>query len=293
MSTLLFSFGVIADCQYADRDNTTALGSDDRHIHDNHYRDSLGKLEETIDFFNTQELEFIVHLGDFVDEHITQNAPPVLEVVARAHAPFWHVLGNHDYMKAQCSEQDILQLYGLTVPYYSNVVAGHRFIVLDTNELGVIKHAENTPAYEDGAKYLQQYIDAGVPQAKSWNGGVSDAQLEWLTMQIAEANAKNERVILFSHHPVFPPNGSNALNDEEVLSTIDKSEGVAAYLNGHNHFGAVGVRKDVPYITMPAILQGTTNAYSVARVYDDKLELVSYGRAQDLEVKLQSFKGEK
>ncbi|KKW03406.1 MAG: hypothetical protein UY35_C0006G0001, partial [Candidatus Saccharibacteria bacterium GW2011_GWC2_48_9] len=75
--------------------------------------------------------------------------------------------------------------------------------------------------------------------------------------------------------------------------TIDKSEGIAAYLNGHNHFGAVGVRKDVPYITMPAILQGTTNAYSVARVYDDKIELVSYGRAQDLEVKLQSFKREK
>ncbi len=292
MSKLLLSFGVISDCQYADRDDNTGLASDGRHMHDNRFRQSPAKLAEAIEFFNQQNLEFIVHLGDFVDRDVTRSAPPVLEIAARAHAPFWHVLGNHEYWEAGCDEQEILRLYGLGAPYYAKRAEGHRFLVLDTNELGVVKHAKGTAEYEAGAQYLQQYIDAGAPQAKSWNGGVGDAQLEWLRAQIADAHAAGERVVLFSHHPVFPPNGSNVLNDDEVLRVIDESDGVVAYLNGHNHFGAVGVRHDVPYITMPAILQGTANAYSVANVYEDSLELISYGRAQDVRVKVRS-KGDK
>lgn len=162
--------------------------------------------------------------------------------------------------------------------------------MLDTNELGVIKHVEGTAAHEEGLEYLQKYIDAGAPQAKTWNGGVSDMQLAWLANEISEAKVAGERAVVFSHHPVFPPNGSNVLNDTEVLDVIDGNEGVIAYLNGHNHFGAVGVRNDVPYITMPAILEGATNAYAVANVYDDMFELISYGRAQDVRVKLRNQK---
>lgn len=286
MSKLLFSFGVITDCQYADKDNATMLSSDERHVHECHYRQSLGKLDEAIEFFNTQQLEFVVHLGDFVDGQVATSAPAILAHAEKSHAPLWHVLGNHEYTKLDCDEAEILRLYGLESPYYSRVVAGHRFIVLDTNEMGVIKHAKDTAAYAVGEEYLQKYIDAGVPQAKPWNGGVSDVQLQWLGSEIDEAKASGQRAIVFAHHPVFPPNGANALNDNDVLATLDQHAGVIAFMNGHNHFGAVGVRGDIPYVTMPAVLEGDTNAYAVAHVYDDTIELVSYGRAQDVRLPL-------
>ncbi|WP_052762582.1 metallophosphoesterase family protein [Jiangella alkaliphila] len=52
-----FRFGVIADCQYADFPDTGTR----------YYRSSIGKLAEAVDTFNQADLDFITHLGDFVD----------------------------------------------------------------------------------------------------------------------------------------------------------------------------------------------------------------------------------
>ena len=283
MKKPLFSFGVIADCQYADRDDATAISSDRRHIHDNRYRLSPSKLEEAIEFFNQNELEFVVHLGDFVDSNVKEYAPPLLDIVSRSKAPFWHVLGNHEYHKADCDEIEILATYGLEKSYYANSIKSHKFIVLDTNELGVIKHSDkNTPEWEMGDQYLQTFVDRGALNAYPWNGGVGAEQMRWLQGEIEIAHRAGERVILFAHHPIFPHDGANALNDDEILNTIDESGGVIAYINGHNHFGAVGVRNGVPYVTMPAMLEDEKNAYAICTVYDDTLEFTGYGKAQDL-----------
>ena len=57
-----FSFGLIADVQYADDDNRPGI--------DRHYRASLPKLEEAINEFNRHDLAFVVHLGDLVDHDL-------------------------------------------------------------------------------------------------------------------------------------------------------------------------------------------------------------------------------
>jgi manganese-dependent ADP-ribose/CDP-alcohol diphosphatase len=38
------------------------------------------------------------------------------------------------------------------------------------------------------------------PQMSSWNGGVTQQQLEWLREELAAAAASGERVIVASHH---------------------------------------------------------------------------------------------
>lgn len=278
----LFSFGLVADCQYADRDDATTISSDRRHYHDNRYRSSLGKLKEVVNFFNTQELEFIVHLGDFVDREIEVSAPPILKAAATSKVPFWHVLGNHEYHLAGCEESTILAMYDMRAPYYSRTIGSYRFIVLDTNELGVIKYQEGTPEWEQANHYIQNMRDKGALNAYPWNGGIGLKQQEWLREQLEDARQLEQKVILFAHHPVFPYEGANALNDHEILQIIDQAPGIVAYINGHNHFGSVGMRKGIPYVTMPAIVEAESNAYSVVSVYEDSLQFVSYGRAQDL-----------
>lgn len=283
MSKLLFSFGVVADCQYADRDDATAISSDRRHIHDNRYRLSPDKMKEAIEFFNQNQLEFVVHLGDFVDSNIREYAPPLLDIVSESRAPFWHVLGNHEYHKANCTEKEILTIYGLEKSYYAQSVKSHKFIVLDTNELGVIKHSDkDSREWQEGNQYLQTFVNKGALNAYPWNGGVGAEQMSWLKKEIEMAHQAGERVILFAHHPVYPHDGANALNDDEILGIIDESSGIVAYINGHNHFGAVGVRSEVPYVTIPAMLEDEKNAYAICNVYDDTLEFIGYGKAQDL-----------
>jgi hypothetical protein len=106
--------------------------------------------------------------------------------------------------------------------------------------------------------------------------------MRWLKKEIETAYQAGERVIVFAHHPIYPHDGANALNDDEILGAIDESSGIIAYINGHNHFGAVGVRGGVPYVTIPAMLEDQKNAYAICNVYDDALEFIGYGKAQDL-----------
>lgn len=53
----LIVFGLIADTQYADCESGKTR----------FYRNSLGKLHESIDYFNNQKVQFTVNLGDIID----------------------------------------------------------------------------------------------------------------------------------------------------------------------------------------------------------------------------------
>lgn len=53
----LIVFGLIVDTQYADCESGKTR----------FYRNSLGKLHESIDYFNNQKVQFTVNLGDIID----------------------------------------------------------------------------------------------------------------------------------------------------------------------------------------------------------------------------------
>ncbi len=137
-----FSFGIIADSQYADIPDFHGMGSDRR------FSASLGKLKEAINFFNTKQLAFVVNLGDLIDQDI-QNFDAVLPICALSRAPLKHIVGNHDFSgKDYAYKEDrdkVMQKLGLKSFYYSFVNNGLRFVVLDTNEVGVIEWPKNSP----------------------------------------------------------------------------------------------------------------------------------------------------
>ena len=84
-------FGVIADCQYADVD-TVAIAPQRK------FRKSREKLKEAVDFFNNQEVEFVVHLGDFID-HDTNGFEVLNAITSELNKPIFHIFGNHDFYK--------------------------------------------------------------------------------------------------------------------------------------------------------------------------------------------------
>ena len=50
-------FGIIADVQYADKDDAGSRN----------YRGSIDKLAAAVDTFNAQGVDFVINLGDFID----------------------------------------------------------------------------------------------------------------------------------------------------------------------------------------------------------------------------------
>src|SRR6476469_3407565 len=82
-----FSFAVLADVQYADKD--TAGGRS--------YRRSLARLEEVAAGINTERPAFVVNLGDLIDAAPVDNLTRGLDALRLIQAPIHHVLGNHDF----------------------------------------------------------------------------------------------------------------------------------------------------------------------------------------------------
>lgn len=274
------SFGIIADCQYADADNFEGVARDSGERFFNNYRQSPAKLAEAVATFNKHDLEFIVHLGDFVDRDL-DDADHLHKIMGSASAPLWHVIGNHEFWN-QDPLPRVLEKYNLQSSYYSRVRQGTRFIVLDTCDLGPLEHKEGSIGWKMGHLLIDEMRRAGAVNAYLWNGGLGERQMEWLDSELTNAENHDEKAILFAHHPVFPPGVLTALNDTEIMETIDAHDNVTAFINGHNHAGAFGVREGIPYVTMPGMLSGPTNAYGVASVYKDRLEIKGYGRAMDM-----------
>ena len=121
--------------------------------------------------------------------------------------------------------------------------------------------------------------------AKPWNGAIGAAQLAWFERECVAARAAGQKVIVLAHHPVFPDNDHNAWNAAEVLQVIDRHPHLVAWINGHNHAGAYGVRSGVHYLTMKGMVEtAATNAFATAQILADRLVLTGHGREPSREL---------
>ncbi len=271
------SFGIMADCQYADKDDFRGRIAGSDITFRNCYRKSPEKLRQAIEEFNQRELDFIFHLGDFSDEKLS-DADELNAITAMSKVAVKHALGNHEFWIPGTNPDDVIEKYGMPDKYYSFVANNNRFVVLDTNELGPLEHPVGSIERKIGYETVESYRRAGRIQAYEWNGGLSDRQMDWLDDELTDAQRHDQKAFLFSHHPVFPPHVLNALNDKEIMELIDSYDNVKAYINGHQHGGNFGRRNGVPYVTIEGMLSEETNAFAVANVYDDKLTIEGHGR---------------
>ncbi|HUX97190.1 MAG TPA: metallophosphoesterase [Bacteroidales bacterium] len=263
----LFSFGIIADVQYADKEPAGTR----------YYRSSITKLREAISAFKQDSVDFVITLGDLIDQDI-RSYNPLLNIMDSSGLKFYHVSGNHDYSVDPAYIEKLPEVYIQKPGYFAITHKNFRFIFINGNEISTYSN-KNKSNIKEAETLLDSIKKRGEQNAVEWNGAVSKKQLIWLDKQINKASLKNSKVILICHFPVFPENIHNLLNYKDVLSVMEKYNNCLAWFNGHNHAGNYGKINKTHFVTFKGMVE-TENQNSFARVdvYSNKIWIIGSGR---------------
>lgn len=267
-ATPLFSFGIITDAQYAD------LPSNGTRF----YRETPAKLQAAVEELNRHDLEFVMHLGDFIDRDM-DSMDRLLPLLHASEAPVHHVLGNHDFLVDESLMESIPGLLGMRHRYYDFATKNWRFVVLDGNGYGAETWPENHPNRLRAEEMLKTLKSKEAENAYPWNGAIDDDQLKWLDVTLSAADRNNEFVLICCHFPVLPPGELNLLNHEAVLETIEKHSCVKGWLNGHEHAGGYTAHNGIHFLTFKGMVEtADTNAFATVDVYPAFLRINGFGR---------------
>tara|TARA_R110002049_G_scaffold69206_1_gene179244 strand:+ start:10375 stop:11268 length:894 start_codon:yes stop_codon:yes gene_type:complete len=273
---LAFKIGIIADCQYCDCDASNTR----------FYKKSIAKLETSVDTLNTKQLEYTIHLGDFIDRDY-KSFDSVLPIWNRLTSKKHHVLGNHDFSVADSLKKTVPKRMNLQSRYYSFLKNNWRFIVLDGNDLsfyGAIsdKKRQQTDSLFNFLK------DKKLPNLQTWNGGISLAQLKWVKKELEMAVVEKENVGFYCHFPAVKDGEvHNLWNYKQLLALIDNYEHVKFYFNGHNHNGDYVLKNGVHHLTFKGMLDtDNTSAFSTATFTKDSIFITGYGREKSRRLKI-------
>lgn len=257
-------FGVIADCQYADKpDGPVRL-----------YRMSVDKLHEAVATLNEEDLRFTFHLGDMIDE-FSESFEVILPIWDNLRMSKVQVLGNHDF---HLPREQLLATMGMPASYHQFRRNGWRFIVVDTNDVSTYGNPVGSEKYELAQQMRSDLVAAGRPNGQTWNGGVGAEQLAWIEQTLRTAQHNGERVVLTAHHPIFPLNAHNAYNDDQLVDLVTSYDNVVGWFNGHNHAGNYGFAGGKHFLTFKGMVDTTTTSYATVEAYEDHLAIDGFGR---------------
>lgn len=263
----LFRFGIVSDPQYA------AVAPRRTRF----YGNSLWKLTDAVDYFNTQDVAFVTTLGDIIDRHWT-SYDAILPIYDRLKHPHFFVLGNHDYEVGADYLASVHRITGLKRAYYDFPAAGHRFIVLDGNDVSLFANAPGSEKHKLAATRLEALKAKGAANAQTWNGSASEEQYKFLEATFTAAERAGEKVIVLGHYPIFPANEHNMWDSERLLELFTAQKSFQAYFCGHNHAGNYGELKGKHFVNMKGMVEtAATTAYATVSVFADRIEVAGHG----------------
>lgn len=266
----VFSFGVIADVQYADAD---AAGT-------RFYRSSTDKLREALTNLKSDSVSFVINLGDLID-HDYNSYKPVMDMLDSSELTIYHVAGNHDYSVETKYKKRLPVLNASKKGYYSIVYENFRFIFLNGNEISTYSSG-NKASVKNASALLQEMKKKGEINALDWNGGISNDQISWLRSQLDQSKEVKEKVFLICHFPLFPENVHNLLNYKEVLSLLENYHNIIAWMNGHNHAGNYGNLNMIHFVTFRGMVETEQlNSFARVDVYKNKIWITGTGREKN------------
>lgn len=258
-------FGVIADVQYAAAPTTM----------NRHYAKSLDKLAEAAAFFNAQDdLGFVAVLGDSID-HGWENYDAVLAAYERLTAPKVFVLGNHDFAVDPARIAGVPARFGLDRAYYDLTMGGYRLIVVDGTEVSTFATVPGSAERAAAEMRLADMVARGEPNAKTWNGGLGEAQYAWLAATLDAAEAAGEKAVVFGHFPIHPFSNHALWQADRLTDMLASHPAVIAYLCGHDHAGNYGERDGVHFVNFKGMVDTETEApYALVELHPDRIEIV-------------------
>ena len=268
----ILKIGLVADPQYADKPIRGLR----------HYKESLWKLEEAIDTFNYEKVDFVQNLGDIIDTEWT-SYDAILPVYDKLNPGIesYQLLGNHDFSIDSIYMSGLLEKLSMPDYYYSYSKKGWRFIVLDAADYSYFSN----PLHQNDISKIDSYFNNTIEETnkQSWNSAIGEEQQSWLKEELATAKSLNQKVILFSHLPVRPKgNAHNLWNDYEIVDIIENSPNVVAFINGHNHAGGYVYENGIHYVTLFGMVDTQIGSYGILEIYKDNLILRGYGNQETL-----------
>ncbi len=271
----ILSIGLVADPQYADQPT----------VGKRYYRESVWKLQQAVDTFNSQKVDFVQTLGDVIDKN-WMSYDSVLPVYRHLDPGIenYQSLGNHDFSIDSTYMPQLLNRLGMLNYYYSYVKKGFRFIVLDATDYAYYSN----PLHKRPLATLDKYYKSteGQPNHQEWNSGIGEQQQAWLKQEIAQADAASQKIILFSHMPVRPEGGAHNLwNAAEIVSIIEDSPSVVAFISGHNHAGGYVFKNGIHYITIFGMVDTEISSYAILDIYRDRMILKGFGNQKGMDLK--------
>ncbi|XP_017548624.1 manganese-dependent ADP-ribose/CDP-alcohol diphosphatase isoform X2 [Pygocentrus nattereri] len=312
----LFTFGVIADIQYADMDD----GYNYHGTRKRYYRNSLRLLSDAVRWWEEGEERerrpgFILQLGDIIDGFNRRHSASkralqtVLDEFSNCSAEVHHVWGNHEFYNFSRDElfNSVLDSRDKGEGSMEEVYAYHfspapkfRFVVLDAYDLSIIGRDESSERYKQSMKIIREHNsndELNEPSVSAFsmlegrfvkfNGGFSQEQLDWLDRILVSADEKEEKVTIVCHLPVHPFSTDSiclAWNYDKILSILNSHKSVVCYMAGHDHDG--GYCRDeygVHHLTLEGVIEtpSGSNAFGTVYVYEDKMVLKGKGRTSD------------
>jgi manganese-dependent ADP-ribose/CDP-alcohol diphosphatase len=266
----VFSFGVIADVQYADADPAGTR----------FYRSSTGKLREALSDLKSDSVSLVLNLGDLIDKDFT-SYKPIRDLLDSSGLRFYHVAGNHDYSVEAKYKKRLPVLSSSKNGYYSLVVENFRFIFLNGNEISTYT-ANNKASVSKATGILEGMKAKAEINAVDWNGGMSSDQILWLKSQLDLSNSAEEKVFIVCHFPLVPENVHNLLNYKDVLSLLKNYHNIIAWFNGHNHSGNYGNFNQIHFVTFRGMVEtDSVNSYARVDVYRNKIWITGKGREKN------------
>jgi len=225
-SEVLFSFGVIADIQYADLEDGYNFQGNRRR----YYRHSLLHLRSAIEHWNTEGSppRCVLQLGDIIDGYNAQyqvsekSLELVMNTFQMLKVPVHHTWGNHEFynfsrnyltnskLNTKFLEDQIVH-HPETVPsedyyaYHFVPFPQFRFILLDAYDLSVLGVDQSSPKYQQCLKILKEHNPnselnspqgLSEPQFVQFNGGFSQEQLNWLNEVLTFSDTNQEKVVI-------------------------------------------------------------------------------------------------
>ena len=212
-------------------------------------------LEEFLQKAREENVDFIIHLGDFcyptdtfdcrcpvekmpvnVKNAYNKSCPKeILALLEKYNAfekPAYHVFGNHEFDFA--SVEQIIDAYNTPSNYYSFHKNGWHFIVLDGN---YIKNDEGNFEHYDHSHYFWKDLP--------W---LPTEELDWLKKELENTN---EPVVMFSHQPLFNRETGGIKNYAEFAQIVKEAKkrgkDVRVCVNGHMHVDELTELDDVLY----------------------------------------------
>lgn len=218
------------------------------------YRESAKKLEEAVQRFNEEKPDFIVELGDLIDQAKTVEQEiawldEIEKVFAKVTSPRHYVLGNH-CVATLTKEEFIAHTGASKISHYSFEHGGVHFVILDA-----CYRSDGEPYGRSNA----EWTDANIPAA----------ELAWLREDLKVAM---HPVVVFAHQRLDDADKHSVKNAAEVRAVLEASGRVSAVLQGHSHKNAYQQMNGIHYVTLAALIEGSgeeNNSYGLMEVLND------------------------